>query len=158
LLHSPRNSPLRISNMKTKKPNAKHVWKQVEDLVVPRLGLGVIDRTVYCYLLRHTRLEGKMRFRFSIPWLARGIRVSQSATRPAVRRLIDYQALRLVERNTAGHVAEVRLPEEILADLPPEAVSADQRGDIKRGGAARAPLSVNLEEEDFLRRKALRQA
>src|SRR5260370_1230240 len=57
--------------MKNKKPNAELVWKQLEDLLAPRLRLSVIDRTVYSHLLRHSRLEGKLRLRFSILRLGR---------------------------------------------------------------------------------------
>src|SRR5258708_39738417 len=35
--------------MKNKKPNAELVWKQLEDLLAPRLRLSVIDRTVYSH-------------------------------------------------------------------------------------------------------------
>ncbi len=65
--------------MKNKKPNAELVWKQLEDLLAPRLRLLVIDRAVYSHLLRHSRLEGKLRLRFSILWLGRNIRLSQTA-------------------------------------------------------------------------------
>jgi 5-methylcytosine-specific restriction endonuclease McrA len=135
--------------MKTKKPNAEHVWKQLDDLLVPRLRLGPIDRAAYSYLLRHSRLEGRVRLQFSVPWVARGICVSSAAARRAVRRLIEQKALRLVECSTAGRVAEVRLPEEILGDHLKEMAS--------RPGAAVA-LRVNLEKEDFLRTKALRES
>jgi 5-methylcytosine-specific restriction endonuclease McrA len=134
--------------MKTKKPNAELVWKQLDDLLVPRLRLGPIDRAAYCYLLRHSRLEGKLQVRFSLRWLARGTGVSTTAARPAVRRLTDHGALRLVECSHGGHVAEVRLPEEILADHPEE---------IESRRAASVALRANLEEEDFLRTKGLRQ-
>src|SRR3989454_7012917 len=99
--------------MKNKKPNAALVWKQLEDLLVPRLRLSVIDRTVYSHLLRHSRLEGKLRLRFSIQWLGRNIRLSTGPVREAVRRLAAPGAFRLVQRSKAGHVVEVRLPEEI---------------------------------------------
>ncbi len=135
--------------MKTKKPNAGHVWKQMDDLLVPRLRLLVSDRAAYCYLLRHSRLEGKLQLRFSIPWLARGICLSTAAARRAVRRLIDQKALRLVECSTAGRVVEVPLPEEILADHLKEIASRP---------AGSVALPANLEEEDFLRTKTLRQA
>src|SRR6266849_8861099 len=85
-------------NMKTKKPNAELVWKQFEDHLVPQLRLSTTDRAVYSYLVRHSRLEGKLRLRFSMAWLARGARVCDGAARPAVRRLLDHGALRLVER------------------------------------------------------------
>jgi HNH endonuclease len=135
--------------MKTKKPNAELVWKQVDDLLVPRLRLGVADRAAYSYLVRHSRLEGKLQLRFSMAWLARGICLSTDAARRAVCRLIDHQALRLVERSTLGHVAEVRLPEEILAEHLKEMPSTP---------AASVAPRANLEKEDFLRTTTLRQA
>src|SRR5690349_2874164 len=104
--------------MKNEKINALRVWKQMEDLLVPRLGLTLPERAVYSHLLRHSRLENLPRLRFSIPWLARGNRVSTGCVRLAVRRLVDKGALRLVERTKAGHVVEVRLPEEIRAVRP----------------------------------------
>jgi hypothetical protein len=99
--------------MKNKKINAVHVWKQMEDLVVPRLRLSVIERAVYSHLLRHSRLEGKAELRFSILWLARGACLSTSSVRQSVRSLAAKGALRLAERSRAGHVVKVRLPEEI---------------------------------------------
>ena len=128
--------------MKIKKPNAEQIWKHLEDFLVPRLRLSVIDRAVYSHLLRHSRLEGRRRLRFSIAWLARGARLSDSPTREALRRLIAHGALRLVQRSKAGHVVEVRLPDEIRAARHP----------------ARIPRAVDLEEADFLKTKALRQA
>jgi hypothetical protein len=138
--------------MKTKKPNAELVWKQLEDLLVPRLRLSAIDRTVYSHLLRHTRLEGKLRLRFSIIWLARNIRLSTGPVREGVRRLVSHGALRLVQRSKAGHVVEVRLPGEIRA----------MRLNRIEGWAAakelRSRSAVNIEEADFLHDKPLRKS
>ncbi|MGC1415929.1 MAG: hypothetical protein WA817_11635, partial [Candidatus Acidiferrum sp.] len=74
----PRTAALfRNLTMKTKMsnaaPNAAEVWKQIEDILVPQLRLSVPDHSVYSYLLRHSRLEGKLRLRFSIQWLARAV-------------------------------------------------------------------------------------
>ncbi len=135
--------------MKTKKPNAELVCKQIEDLLVPRLRLSVIDRSVYYHLVRHSRLEGKLRLHFSIRWLARGARLSVGSTRQAVRRLLGHGALRLIHRSKAGHVLEVRLPHEIRAALP---------GGITDGGSVRLPNTASLEETDFMRTLELRQA
>src|SRR5712691_8923783 len=129
--------------MKNKKPNAKHIWKQFEDLLVPRLRLSVIDRAVYSHLLRHSRLEGRLRLRFSILGLARHIRLSGGPTREAVRRLVAQGALRLVERSKAGHVVEVRLPDEIRAVM------------LNR---IESRAAVNIEEADFLQNRTLRKA
>jgi len=130
--------------MKTKKTNAAQIWKQLEDHLVPRLRLSVIDRAVYSHLLRHSRLEGRLRLRFSIARIAHGARLGGTATRRAVRRLVAQGALRVVERGRNGHLIEVRLPEEIGA----------ARGPVR----LRLPRAINLEETDFLQSKALRQA
>src|SRR5260370_7177595 len=104
--------------MKNKKTNAAQIWKQLEDHLVPRLRLSITDRAIYSHLMRHSRLEGKRRLRFSILWLALGARLCTNAARWALRRLIAHGVLRLVERSKAGHVVELRLPDEILATRP----------------------------------------
>ena len=136
--------------MPTKKPNAALVWKQLDDFLVPSLALGVIDRAVYSYLLRHSRLEGKLRLRFSIAWLARGVRISDGAARPAIHRLLDRGALRLLSRTKTGHVIEVRLPGEIRARSRLAASAPPHRG--------RHPHSPDLRQLDFFRSASLRRA
>jgi 5-methylcytosine-specific restriction endonuclease McrA len=69
--------------------------------------------------------------------------------RLAVRSLVAKGVLRLVERTKAGHVVEVRLPEEIRGIRPNR---------IEPGGPARLPNASNLEETDFLQTKARREA
>lgn len=135
--------------MKNQKLNAVQVWKQMEDLAVPRLHLSVFDRAVYSHLLRHSRLEGRLELRFSILWLARGACVSCFAARKAVRRLIGKGALRLAERSRAGHVVKVRLPEEIRS------LGACK---IAARAAVRLPGVGDLEKADFLETRALREA
>ena len=117
--------------------------------LVPRLRLSVIERAVYYHLLRHSRLEGKIRYRFSIASLGRGTRLSGGPVREAVRRLVDQGALRLVRRSKTGHVVEVRVPDEIRG----------ARFDAARvGDRGRRPHVSRLEEIDFMRTKPLRQA
>src|SRR5215472_4972399 len=127
--------------MKTKKLNAVQVCKQMEDLVIPQLHLDLVERAVYYHLLRHSRLEGKPRFRFSIYWLARSARISGWVTRRAVRSLVAKGVLRLYERNRHGHHVDVRLPGEIPA------IAA----------VAGGPGSIDLEEMDFLAKLPLRE-
>src|SRR5260370_1976272 len=134
--------------MKISKTNAVHIWKQIEDVLVPRLCLSVVERAVYSHLLRHSRLEDRLRLRFSILWLARGNRLSAGSGRLAVRRLGAKGALRLAERTKARHVVEVRLPGESRA----------VRTDRGARGPARLRRTANLEEMDFLRDKKLREA
>src|SRR5260370_36861049 len=132
--------------MKISKTNAVLIWKQIEDVLVPRLCLGVVERAVYSHLLRHSRLEDRLRLRFSILWLARGNRLSAGSGRLAVGRLGAKGALRLGERTKAGHVVEGRVPGDSRAVRP-------ARG---AGGPARLPRAANPEETDFLRDQQLR--
>jgi len=141
--------------MKNKKLNAVQVWKQMEDLAVPRLHLSVFDRAVYSHLLRHSRLEGKPELRFSILWLARGACLSGWAVRRAVRSLVAKGALRLTERSKAGHVVQVRLPEEIRSVRAGEIAARDAKRLPSVGGL---PSAADFEKADFLETRALREA
>ena len=80
--------------MPNKKLNAKRLWIQFEDVLVPRLGLTVWDRAVYHYLLRHSLLIGKRRLRFAAMSVAHNLRLSNGPVRQAVRRLDELGALR----------------------------------------------------------------
>jgi 5-methylcytosine-specific restriction endonuclease McrA len=135
--------------MKNKKPNAELLWKQLEEDLVPRLGLNLPERVVYARLLRHSRLEAKRQLRFSIPWLARSVRLSDATTRHAVRSLAAKGALRLVDRTLAGHLVEVLLPDEVHAAPHPGPVPSC---------LARRPRSASLEEMDFLQVSSRREA
>jgi hypothetical protein len=147
--------------MKPKKLNTTLIWKQFEDLLHPRFGLSITDRAVYSHLFRHTRLEGKLQLHCSMPWLARGIGVSTGPVRESVRRLVVLGALRVVHRSKAGHIIEVRLPDEIPAARPGGFSVGDPSPDSR---SANSPVNppvtppVNLEELDFLRTRALRQS
>ena len=46
--------------------DAEKLWKDIEDRMVPLLRVSMIERAAYYNLVRHTRLEGKKRLRFSI--------------------------------------------------------------------------------------------
>lgn len=138
------------------KANAGYVWKQLEDQLVPRLRLSVTERAVYYRLLRHSRLEGKVRYRFSIASLGRGTRLSGRPVRVAVRRLVDQGVLRLVRRSKTGHVVEVRVPDEIRGARF-DAARVSDRARVA-DGQARVQHAARLEDIDFMQTKALRQA
>jgi hypothetical protein len=137
--------------MKPQKIDAVQVWKQFEDVMVPRLNLCLADRAVYSKLVRHSRLEGKLQFRFSIAWLAGGARLCPETVRPALRRLVDHGALRLLERSKHGHLVEVHLPEEI----PEIWQDASEAG---RPGPGPKTLAASLEAVDFFKTPELREA
>lgn len=128
--------------MKHKKPNVEQVWKDLEDLLVPRLPLSVIEHATYSLLCRHTGLEGRRRFCFSISWLARTLRLNATTARRALRSLAGKGALHIVARTYRGHVVELFLPHEIRAARL-----------LHRPGP-----EVDLETLDFSARKDLRNA
>jgi hypothetical protein len=144
-----RETDERRSHRTRKEIDAGSLWKQVEDVVVPQLRLGMIDHLVYVHLLRHSHLEGKRRLRFSIPWLAHNINLSTCPTREAVRRLAACGVLRLVERSKQGHVAEVRLPEEVRGVRAAAAARARE--------AARKADPSDIEQMDFMKTLELRR-
>ena len=135
--------------MKVNKLNLLLLFKQIEDQLVPRLRLNLVERVVYYHLLRHSRLEGRLQLRFSILWLTRGIRLSAAPARQAVRTLVEKGALRLVERTRAGHVVDVLLPNEIRAQSPDGPAPSC---------LARRPRAASIEEADFLLTKTRREA
>ncbi len=137
------------NDMSMKNLDGLEIWKQFEDLLIPELRLSMLERAVYSHLLRHSRLEGKQRLRFSIGWLARGTGLGQTAARRRVRQLMAKGALRLAERSKRGHVIEVRLPEEVRGVRARRAEEGE--AEWLRGAA-------NLEETDFLEKRALREA
>ena len=141
--------------MPNKKLNAKLLWIQFEDILVPRLGLTVWDRAVYHYLLRHSLLIGKRRLHFAVMSVAHTMGLSNGPVRQAVRRLDELGALRLLERSKTGHLVEMRLPEHIRAireaDGPPAVLTAAPGTDKDRP-------SSTLEATDFMSTWALRKA
>ena len=125
------------------------IWKQFEDLLIPELRLSGLERAVYSYLVRHSRLEGKARLTLSMGALARGAVLGEGTARRGVRGLAGKGALRLAERGQRGHVIFVRLPEEVRG--------VRARKNIP-GEAERLRGAVNLEEVDLLGKRALRGA
>jgi HNH endonuclease len=138
--------------MLNKKLSAKLLWMQFEDVLAPRLGLNVKDRAVYCYLLRHSLVVGKLRLQFAVMALARTLGLSIGAARQAVRRLDELGALRVLERSKTGHLVEMRLPEKIRA------VRSGKNGATFATGAAGEPPAATLETTDFWKTWALRKA
>jgi len=130
--------------MPSKKLNPKLLWVLFEDVLAPGLGLTVKDRAVYSYLLRHTLVVGKPRVHFAVSALARTLGMSAGRTRESVRRLDELGALRVLERGKTGHLAEMRLPENVLG--------------IPSGGAVEKPSVANIETRDFWKTWVLRKA
>jgi len=138
--------------MPNKIPSAKLLWIQFEDVVAPGLGLTVKDRVVYSYLLRHSLVVGKTRLKFSVMGLSRTLGLSMGVTRQSVRRLDELGVLRVLERSNMGHLAEMRLPEQIRAIRPSKNGSS---GPAQAFGEA---PDATLEATDFLKTAAFRKS
>lgn len=137
--------------MPNKKLNPKLLWIQFEDVLAPSLGLTILDRAVYSYLLRHTLVVGTPRLHFAVTALARVLGVSAMRTRDSVRRLDELGALHVLERGKTGHFAEMRLPENVIA------VRAGGKGASSAGRTAEKD-SGNIEVRDFWKTWVLRKA
>ena len=97
--------------------------RDVEDRLVHRLPLSLLERAVYYHLLRHSHLESRRRLSLSMARLGRTARVSGAAARIAVHSLAQKGALRVVAVSKRGHCLELRLPQQIVdaggAPVPP---------------------------------------
>ncbi|HKW64441.1 MAG TPA: HNH endonuclease signature motif containing protein [Candidatus Acidoferrum sp.] len=145
--------------METKKLDGVQVWKEFED-VSAWLGLNVIERAVYSWLLRHTRLEGKLRERFTVTEVADKVGISKKPALQAIRRLADHGALRFIERSYSGHRLEVRLPAQIPAvrRARDKAKTNGASPSGLRASRSKPPSEPNFEEMDFFVSPALRKS
>jgi 5-methylcytosine-specific restriction endonuclease McrA len=143
--------------MKSKLPNAAHVWKQLDDVVVPRLRLNVIDRAVYSHLLRHTRLECRHRLSFTQLWLAKGVGVCRNTARSSMRRLANRGAIRLIETSLVGHLVEVLLPGEIRVGFR-RSHERPLLCRLPKAPPILRPAAPTIEELDFFSTPSLRRA
>jgi len=128
-------------NSTPKAVDAGKLWRDIEDRMVPRLRITMIERAAYYHLARHSRLEGKKRLRFSILWLAQGTRLSTTTMRDAVRSLAAKRAIHIVERSKDGHMVEVLVPEEM-----PSCQKAAPGEEV-----------LDIEAADFMETKELRE-
>ena len=99
--------------MKRHKLDAVQVWHDIEEHLVPALSLYHSDRSVYFYLVRHSRLAGRRKLNTAYRTLSRGVGLSRSTLRNVLRRLIAKGLVRILNRSYRGIYVEVLLPREI---------------------------------------------
>jgi hypothetical protein len=85
------------------KPDAALLWKQIDDELVPRLGLNLTERIVYASLLRHSRLEGQRQLRFSIPCFSRSVHLQFLRERHQERFSSPIRNLKSAPDNMQGY-------------------------------------------------------
>ncbi len=115
--------------------------RDVEDRLVHRLPLSLLERAIYYHLLRHSHLDGCRQVVVSMARLGRTAGVCKSAARFAVHCLAQKGALRIVAVSKRGHCIELRLPQQILT----------------KGGAP-APPAPDLDSLNFFETRKLRWA
>ena len=92
------------------------LWKDLEDNLIPSLGLSAQERALYYHILRHSRLLGRTELHSTVADLAYHAGFSWSTTRDLLRNLARKGCLRIFSRSKAGHVIGVLLPAEILVE------------------------------------------
>jgi 5-methylcytosine-specific restriction endonuclease McrA len=144
-----------LSKINHGKANAEYVWKQVEDVVVPRLRLSVIERAIYYHLLRHSRIEQKVRYQFSIAALGRRTNLSLGPIRRAIHRLMAMgAALHPAQQGRARH----RSARTRRDPLRPFCRGKNQGGCPPHVQKPQQSPAVPLDEIDFLQTRELRRA
>src|SRR5665213_2205500 len=91
----------------------KSVYSEIEDLLIPGLGLDAWERAVYYHLLRHTSMRGKDSGMFAIGPLSKATAISDIKVREVIRALHHKGCLRIEDRSRQGHLIFVLLPSEI---------------------------------------------
>jgi hypothetical protein len=124
-----------------RRPDAARLWADIEDHLVPVFALSPVDRAIYCFLVRCTRLAGT-----KIVWtpsnrLGRNTLISNSAVQVSLHRLARAGAIRILERAHRGKLIQVRLPREI-------------RGCMRRSTEA----NPEIERIDFFSRPKFRES
>jgi hypothetical protein len=118
--------------------------RDVEDRLVHRMPLSLLERAIYYHLLRHSHLEGRRQFVISMARLGRTARVCSTAARFAVHCLAQKGALRVVAVSKLGHQLELRLPHQILT--------------ILTAGGTPQPAKPDLDSLNFFEKRKLRWA
>lgn len=100
------------------------VFAEIEDRLFPLLGLDVWERSLYYYLLRHTRLLGVTSVSVGMAAVSKGSGMSEMKARESLRSMDKKGCIRIEDRNRKGHVVRVLLPDEIdrVRDVPVEGV------------------------------------
>ncbi len=100
-------------------PDWRAIYADVEDFLIPGLGLSAYHRSLYYHLLRHTRLKGRSDSMFAIGPLSKATGVSDFKVREVIRELHQMGCVRIEDRNRLGHKIAVLLPSEIPGLITP---------------------------------------
>jgi len=128
--------------LKKTRADAARTWTEIEENFTPALRPWPVERLIYFYLVRKTRVEGQRTILISATQLARAVAFAPVTVRVALRRLACKGAVRVVERGREGQRIEVRLPREIQGCTRP----------------AHDTRELDMETADFFSNQRLRTA
>jgi len=92
--------------------------QDIEDHLVPRLRLDVIETRIYYHLLRHSRLIAKHEVVVSVAQLCDAMNCSKSAIKPRLRTLEEKRIIEITSTGWAGTTLKVFLPQEVPGAIP----------------------------------------
>lgn len=123
-------------------------FKNIEDYLIPRLQLDLIERALYYHLLRHTRVVGKDSELFGILSLSDTCGISESTVRERIRMLHEKGCIRIEDRSAKGHLLRVFLPEEISGIVPHESETPTRKIEDVDFFTDRTHVSALVEREN----------
>jgi 5-methylcytosine-specific restriction endonuclease McrA len=88
------------------------IIKQSEDYLFPKLKMSIRERSLYYYMLRHTRLLGKESSLFAIYPMSQALGIAESSVRESIRAMHNKGCIH-INRSRKGHLVKVLLPNEI---------------------------------------------
>lgn len=112
----------------------KQTIEEIEDYLVPFLGLDTYEKFLYYHLFRHTRLIGKEETVFVISSALKTVGLTEFTARDRIRKLNEKGCVKIQELTRDGVRVSVLLPTEI-----PDCVVIPDRNEIV----------VDIEQIDF---------
>jgi 5-methylcytosine-specific restriction endonuclease McrA len=105
----------------------EQIYSDIEDRLVPGLGLSVWERALYYHLLRHTRLKSLPSGMFPLVPLSKAVGISEPKVRDVLRALHRKGCVKIEERSREGHLVAVLFPSEMtgLPEPPNESLVID---------------------------------
>lgn len=91
----------------------KETIEEIEDYLIPFLGLDTYERSLYYHLFRHTRLIGKEETIFVISSAAKTVGLTDFSARDRIRKLNEKGCVKIEELTRNGVRVSVFLPSEI---------------------------------------------
>jgi hypothetical protein len=93
--------------------NLKQIIEEIEDYLIPFLGLDTYEKALYYHLFRHTRLIGKQETIFVISTAPKTVGLTDFSARDRIRKLNEKGCVKIEEVTRDGLRVSILLPSEI---------------------------------------------